>query len=149
MRRATTGARRNGRAAAVLAAVVWISAGGCSAPPAGGVAPCPPPPDAAALAATGSISPAEGDAARGAAVFERECNRCHAPRPEDRASRFFHGYPRLDCADYRSRAPAGYLHTAIASGGPAVGRDEAMKPFADVLSEQEIADLVAFLREGL
>jgi len=137
--------RRGALAAALLAA--WALPG-CAGAPASGPADCAAPPDPAALAASASVEPPSGAATRGAALFERECQRCHSPRRQDRESRFFRGYPRLDCADYLSTAPPGYLFTAIAEGGPAVGRSEAMKPFAEVLSQQQIADLVTFLRRG-
>ncbi|MGH0028945.1 MAG: c-type cytochrome [Myxococcota bacterium] len=114
-----------------------------------GTASCPPAPDPVAAAAGALVAVPPGDPANGAVLFARECARCHSRDLALRGSRFFRDYPRLDCADYLAAAPPGYLWRSIARGGPAVGRDEAMKPFAELLSEEEIADLVAFLREGV
>ena len=143
---ATKTLRRTGtsRAARALACSALLLAA-CGGTPETGIARCPTPPDAAVLAALpGDV--AGGDAESGAALFARECTRCHAPDVAARDSRFFADYPRLDCDDYLAGVSDRYLATAIADGGVAIGRDELMKPFAPLLSEQEIADLVAYLR---
>jgi mono/diheme cytochrome c family protein len=121
---------------------------GCGSTPESGPAVCPPPPDASVLARVASRSVPPGDASTGAALFARECARCHSSDVSERGSRLFRGYPRLDCTDYLAQVPAPYLYEAISAGGPAVGRRDVMKPFSDRLSPQEIADLVAFLRSG-
>jgi len=121
---------------------------GCGSTPKTGIATCPPAPDPEALAAL-SFEPAPaGDVESGAALFERECARCHSREISARGSRLFRGYPRLDCPGYLARVSDPYLITVISDGGPAVGRRDLMKPFSETLTEQEIADLVAFLRAG-
>ena len=129
-------------------AVLVLVLVGCSGTPEGGVAVCPASPDPEVLAALPAEAAPAGDAARGAALFERECARCHSADLAARGSRLFRGYPRLDCAEYLGKAPPAYLFKAIAEGGAAIGRDDLMKPFAEILSSEEIADLVAFLRAG-
>jgi mono/diheme cytochrome c family protein len=112
------------------------------------IAPCPPPPDAAVLAALPAGETAVGDAGRGAEIFERECAKCHSRRLVARSSRLFHDYPRLDCPDSLARVPDAYLYRAIADGGLAIGRDEAMKPFRELLGDAGIADVIAHLRSA-
>ena len=126
-----------------LASMVLIL--GCGGTPETGTAVCPPPPDPRVIASIPSEPVTSGSATRGAALFERECTRCHSPQLAARGSRFFRDYPRLDCADYLAQASDPYLFLAISAGGPAIGRGELMKPFSEMLSEQEIADLVAYL----
>ena len=92
------------------------------------------------------ISTMIGDPERGATLFAAQCAKCHSARVVDRSSRLFWGYPRLDCASYHEEVSDGYLRHVISQGGPAVGLDSAMKPFAMVLREQEITDLIAYLR---
>ncbi len=121
---------------------------GCGSTPDTGVATCPRAPEQELLSSVRPEPPPAGDASRGAALFERECSRCHSVDLSARGSRFFRGYPRLDCADYLAQVSDRYLFVAISEGGLAVGRNELMKPFAELLTEQEIADLVAFLRAG-
>ena len=130
----------------VIAAGV-LGLAGCGGTPETGTARCPTPPDPAVLAAQDGGAPS-GRAEAGAATFQRECTRCHSVNLAERDSRLFRDYPRLDCADYLAVVTDRYLFTAIAEGGPAIGRDKAMKPFAEKLAEQEIADLVAYLRDG-
>jgi mono/diheme cytochrome c family protein len=121
---------------------------GCGSTPDTGIAACPPAPDPEVLAALSFEAAPAGDLEGGAALFERECARCHSRAISARGSRLFRGYPRLDCPDYLARVSDPYLFTAISDGGPAVGRKDLMKPFSETLTEQEIADLVAFLRAG-
>ncbi len=125
-----------------------VAALGCGSTPETGVAACPRAPQPERLSSLRSELPPVGDATRGAALFERECSRCHSVDLSARGSRFFRAYPRLDCADYLAQVTDRYLFVAISEGGLAVGRNELMKPFSELLTEQEIADLVAFLRAG-
>ncbi len=128
---------------AILVAVL-----GCGSTPDTGVAICPRAPEQELLSGARAEPPPAGDATRGAALFERDCSRCHSVDLSARGSRFFRAYPRLDCADYLAQVSDRYLFGAISEGGLAVGRNELMKPFAELLTEQEIADLIAFLRAG-
>ncbi len=121
---------------------------GCGSTPETGVAACPRAPEPQLLSTLPSEPPPAGDAIRGSALFERECSRCHSVDLSARGSRFFRAYPRLDCTDYLAQVTDRYLFIAISEGGLAVGRNELMKPFSELLTEQEIADLVAFLRAG-
>ena len=87
-----------------------------------------------------------GDATRGADLFALECSKCHSRHVVERTSRLFRGYPRLDCRGFHAKVTDAYLRRVISLGGTAVGLDKAMKPFAEKLSDQQINDLVAYVR---
>lgn len=119
-----------------------ISCAGTPAPDA--IASCP-----SELGTHADLEPSAepiGEPARGAPLFAAECAKCHSRHIIDRSSSLFRGYPRLDCASYHANVTDGYLHRVISEGGPAVGLDSVMKPFGEQLSDQQIADLVAYLR---
>ena len=121
----------------------------CAGPPPGELAPCPPAPEAALVDSLGATVRVDaGDPERGEAVFGRLCARCHASEAAARESRLFRSYPRLDCASYVSQTSPGYLYTAIAEGGAAIGKRDLMKPFAAELTDGEIVDLVEYIQRG-
>ena len=84
---------------------------------------------------------------RGEALFETHCAGCHSAGTADRASFVFRKYPRLDCDEYLSTTTDAYLFKVISQGGAAVGLDSTMRPFNGQLSQTEIADLIAFMRQ--
>jgi mono/diheme cytochrome c family protein len=127
-------------------ALAWALAGCATAPDPDAIASCPTEPDPGALTALADVQTTRGDPARGAALFARECAKCHSRHLVGRGSRLFHGYPRLDCRDYLERASDAYLLAVVGEGGPAVGRDEAMKPFRELLGDRGLADVIAHLR---
>jgi mono/diheme cytochrome c family protein len=131
----------------VTALALALGTAGCAAAPdPDAIARCPTPPDPAVLAALPERRADDGDPERGAALFARECAKCHSRKLVERSSRLFLGYPRLDCPAYLDLAGDAYLLRAIGEGGPAVGRDEAMKPFRELLGEPGLADVIAHLR---
>jgi len=87
-----------------------------------------------------------GDANAGEAVFAEHCARCHTPRVAERDSRLFRDYPRLDCDSYLEAAGPGRMLAVILDGGEVYGLNKLMKPFRGVLSAEELADLLAYLR---
>jgi mono/diheme cytochrome c family protein len=127
-------------------ALAWALAGCATAPDPDAIASCPTAPDPGVLAALPELGAAGGDPERGAALFARECAKCHSRKLVGRSSRLFHGYPRLDCRDYLAQASDAYLLTVVGEGGAAVGRDEAMKPFREQLGGSGLADVIAHLR---
>ncbi|MEW6270056.1 MAG: c-type cytochrome [Thermodesulfobacteriota bacterium] len=87
-------------------------------------------------AATALTPPQGGSAKRGAALYARSCSSCHG----DRRS---HGTaPHLANATFLALASDAFLYDAIARG-----RDGTpMKAYAGELDQEQIADLVAYLR---
>ena len=135
---------RLGRLPVIGSCVIWLACGGG---PASGPAACPAGPPAAAFARLPSPPTlAAGDPIRGGILFGEQCTRCHSEDVAQRGSRFFRGYPRLDCADWVSGVSDGYLYTVIAQGGVSVGKPEVMTGFDEFLSPLQISDLVAYLR---
>jgi mono/diheme cytochrome c family protein len=137
---------RNALAPLVVLSLGLALAGCVGAPAPDAIAQCPMPPDANLTSALPALEGPGGSAGRGATLFERECVKCHSRQLAARGSRFFMAYPRLDCPDYLALASDSYLRLVIAEGGPAVGRDEAMQPFGQVLGAQGLADVLAYLR---
>ncbi len=80
--------------------------------------------------------PLAGDASRGAAVFERECARCHGEHGT--------GGPNVNIgnADLLSTASNGFLRYAIRGGRPGT----AMRGFSAMLGDTGVEDVVALLR---
>lgn len=137
---------RNALAPLVVLSLGLALAGCAGAPAPDAIAQCPMPPDAGLTSALPALEGPTGSAGRGATLFERECVKCHSRKLAARGSRLFRAYPRLDCPDYLALASDSYLRLVIAEGGPAVGRDEAMRPFGDVLGEQGLVDMLVYLR---
>jgi cytochrome c oxidase cbb3-type subunit 3 len=94
--------------------------------------------------------PFKGDATRGAALYNRYCWTCHGktgkgdgpiavtyePRPRD-----------LTNQAYLSSRTDYDLYNAISQGGPSVDRTDAMPAWGHVLSQQDMWDLVAYIRQ--
>lgn len=154
MRPGGEGAKRGarpGRASVLPSLILLVHLGvlACATPDPDELGRCPsgPPPEVAVANGTPSEVPADV-AARGLALFEEHCAKCHSTHTVDRSSSLFRGYPRLDCPAYQRRASTAYLTRVISEGGLPVGLDEAMKPFAEVLSPDQIADVVAYLQRA-
>jgi mono/diheme cytochrome c family protein len=128
--------------------IVSLAISCAGAPPPGTLGPCPGPLEDPSIVYPDAheISTMIGEPERGDTLFAAQCAKCHSARVVDRSSRLFRGYPRLDCASYHAEVSDGYLRRVIAQGGPSVGLDSTMRPFAMTLSEQEITDLIAYLR---
>lgn len=103
-----------------------------------------------AMVAAVRLPAADGDraraqaAARGAAVFQRYCVLCHGStgHGNGRAARLHNPRP-VDLT--RSEANDQYRELIIRRGGLKVGRSEAMPPWQDELTAQQIRDVIAFL----
>ena len=97
----------------------------------------------------GSFDLLAGDAAHGQSIYDQLCWRCHgrsgksdgpvsdamSPRPRDLTDRA-----------YMSTVSDAQLLTVIKHGGPSAGKSPAMMAFKDVLSDDDILALVAYLR---
>jgi mono/diheme cytochrome c family protein len=99
----------------------------------------------AALAAEALPSPDEQSVSRGSHVFQRYCVLCHGQKADGQgvAAKSYKPPPaNLVASPY----PDEYKELIIRKGGGAIGRSPFMPPWGQELSEQEIRDLLAFLR---
>ncbi len=126
----------------MAALAIALAAACASAPPPPQPVECPAPAPRAAPELAFDLA---GDAQRGATVFERECNRCHASEPAQRALGTPASTPRLDCADWIAATSDAYLYDAINRGPGAWGHGP-VPPLGERLTPAQIADLVAYLR---
>jgi mono/diheme cytochrome c family protein len=105
-----------------------------------------------AAAAQSDVDPSEverftdGDAAHGAELYKRYCAGCHGPDGRGGAHTFMPHIQNLTKKDYIEFIPDGFLFTVIAEGGVAVGKSGYMPAWEGTLSEQDIKDVIAFIR---
>jgi cytochrome c oxidase cbb3-type subunit 3 len=78
-------------------------------------------------------SPAHGDSAKGQALFQRNCERCHGAKGT---------YLHLLSRQLLIKARPGFLRAAISGGRP----NTKMQGYAETLGEDGIEDIMAFLR---
>jgi mono/diheme cytochrome c family protein len=104
------------------------------------------------VAAQSKVDPSEverftdGDAARGATLYQRYCRGCHGEDGRGGAHTFMPHIGNLTKKDYIEFIPDGFLFTVIAEGGVAVGKSGYMPAWRGTLSEQDIKDVIAFVR---
>ena len=82
---------------------------------------------------------------RGSLVSCNYCLTCHGPNADGngRAARLYNPRP----ANLRaSDKTAAYMQLMIRRGGKAMGRSEFMPPWGDELTEEQIADVTAYLQ---
>jgi mono/diheme cytochrome c family protein len=93
-------------------------------------------------------SPTPDDVASGQALFARHCASCHGERGagDGEAGAALNPPPaNIAFAARRPMASDGYLFWTIAEGGVPVG--SAMPPFKGVLGDDEVWQIIAYLRE--
>jgi mono/diheme cytochrome c family protein len=88
----------------------------------------------------------DGDAAHGAALYKRYCSGCHGPDGRGGAQTFMPHVQNLTAKDYIEFIPDGFLYTVIAEGGAAAGKSGYMPAWGGTLSEQDIKDVITFIR---
>jgi mono/diheme cytochrome c family protein len=88
----------------------------------------------------------DGDASHGAALYQRYCRGCHGEDGRGGAHTFMPHIQNLTKKDYIEFIPDGFLFTVIAEGGVAVGKSGYMPAWRGTLSEQDIKDVIAFIR---
>jgi mono/diheme cytochrome c family protein len=88
----------------------------------------------------------EGNAENGAKLYKRYCSGCHGPDGRGGAHTFMPHIQNLTRRDYIEFIPDGFLFTVIAEGGVAVGKSSMMPAWKATLSEQDIKDVIAFIR---
>ena len=87
-----------------------------------------------------------GDAEHGNQLFQRYCSGCHGPDGRGEAKTFMPHVPNLTTKDYIEFLPDGFLYTVIMEGGAAVGKSGFMPSWKSTLSDQDIKDVIAFIR---
>ena len=98
-----------------------------------------------ALAAEALPSFDEKAAKRGSAVYERYCVLCHGAKADGQgvAAKTYRPPPaNLVTSVY----PDTYKELIIRKGGGAIGRSPYMPPWGNELNDQQIGDLLAYLR---
>lgn len=89
-----------------------------------------------------------GDVERGAALHVRHCAECHGADGKAEVIVMHMDVPPKDQSDpvYMKTLPDAYLYLAICRGGEGVGKNFIMPAWGDLLSDQDIKDLVAQIR---
>lgn len=91
----------------------------------------------------------EGDARRGRRVYENRCANCHGPRGEGNGplADDLVVKPRdLTRKAYMRKLSRAHLYRVVHDGGESVGLSSAMPAWGDKLSEEELADVLAYVR---
>jgi mono/diheme cytochrome c family protein len=104
-----------------------------------------------ALAADEAVEPlprdtGESAVVRGSIAFRTYCVLCHGTegKGNGRAAKMYTPRPAdLTVSPFNDQ----YKELIIRGGGPAVGRSPFMPPWGDELTDEQIRDVVAFLRE--
>lgn len=126
--------------------------GGSAAPAAKPSTPAPTPPPAPAPTPEPepeAIDLSAGDAKAGAATYGINCATCHGPSGDGDGplSASLDPKPaRHSDGDYMNGLSDEHLVRVIRDGGAAVGKSALMAPWGGVLSDADIANVVAFLR---
>ncbi len=106
-----------------------------------------------AVFALTAISSAEGgDAAKGKDVYGTYCVACHGPqgKGDGVAAAALEPKPRdLSNAEYVSTVDNAHLYKVISEGGAAVGLSPLMAGWGGSLSEQDINDVIAYIRKDV
>src|SRR5262249_40173909 len=98
------------------------------------------------LLITTSAAPAAGDVHHGEAIFMRYCQGCHGPDGKGGGKGFMPHVGPLAKKGYIEYLPDEYLAEVISEGGPVVGKSGFMPSWKTTLSQQDIADVIAFIR---
>ena len=88
----------------------------------------------------------DGNATHGATLFKRYCAGCHGEDGRGGAQTFSPHVPNLTAKDYIEFLPDGFLFTVITEGGAAAGKSGMMPAWGGTLSEQDIKDVIMFIR---
>ena len=102
-------------------------------------------------AAVGSAE-TKGDAAKGKVSFENTCVACHGPlgKGDGVAAAALDPKPKdLSDAKLLSTQTDDFLYKVISEGGASVGLSPMMAAWGGVLSEQDIWNVVAYIRQDL
>ena len=100
-----------------------------------------------------TVSAAEkGDAAKGKETFQTTCAACHGPegKGDGVAAAALDPKPRnLSDAAYLSTKTDEHLYKVISEGGASVGLSPMMAAWGGTLSEQDIWNVIAYVRQDI
>lgn len=106
-----------------------------------------------AVISLSSVSAAEkGDAAKGKETFQTTCAACHGAegKGDGVAAAALDPKPRnLSDAAYVSTLTDEHLYKVISEGGAAVGLSPMMAAWGGTLSEQDIWNVIAYIRQDI
>lgn len=88
---------------------------------------------------------ADAQAFRGSLVFFNYCVTCHGPNADGngRAARLYNPRPaNLRASDKNVQ----YMRLIVRNGGKSMGRSEYMPPWGEELTDEQIADVTAYLQ---
>ncbi len=111
--------------------------------------PEPAPPSAPAPPTPAPVALEPGDAAAGAESYASYCASCHGDGGcgDGPLASTLDPRPAAHCdGNVMNGLEDAYLLQVITDGGPAVGKSSMMAPWGGSLGEQQILDLVAFIR---
>ncbi len=94
----------------------------------------------------------KGDAAKGKEVFDTKCASCHGStgKGDGPAAAALPTKPRdLSDASYVSTLTDDHIFKTVKEGGAAVGKSPLMPPWGSVLSEEDIWNVVAYIRSEI
>jgi cytochrome c oxidase cbb3-type subunit 3 len=100
---------------------------------------------AGACTPTGEL---RGDARRGAPLHLQHCAGCHGVDGKSEVIVMHMDEPPKDQSDpaYMKTLPDEYIYLVVCKGGAALGKNFIMPKFGDVISDQDIRDLIAWIR---
>lgn len=89
-----------------------------------------------------------GDTKRGAPLHLQHCAACHGMDGKSEVIVMHMDEPPKDQSDaaYMKTLPDEYLYLVICKGGAALGKNFIMPEFSGVISDQDIRDLIAWIR---
>jgi mono/diheme cytochrome c family protein len=101
-----------------------------------------------AIAALLGAAPAfaTGDSQHGEAIFKKYCQGCHGADGNGGGKGFMPHVGPLARKGYIDQLPDEYLATVISQGGEATGKSAFMPSWKTTLTEQDIADVIAYIR---
>ena len=100
----------------------------------------------AAQAVTAQNSATTGNTSNGREIFLRYCSGCHGEDGRGEAKTFRPNVGNLAVKPLMDELSDEYLFTVIKKGGAAVGKNAAMPAWSAQLGDDDIRDVVAFVR---
>jgi mono/diheme cytochrome c family protein len=101
---------------------------------------------------TNDCAPAQqslrGDAVNGQKLHKEHCAACHGLTGQSDVVVMHMDETPQDQSDpeYMKNLPDSYLYLAICKGGEGIGKSYVMSPWGDFFSDQEIRDMIAWIR---